>query len=126
MMETIRDLSDMLEIPFILVGMGRVRHNLTRFPAIASRVGQTVEFKVAPLADAQALVDQLCEVPVKPDLVEYLHRAAQGKFREIKEGLAAIERFGKRNPGMEIGVAEMAGQVLMNDRGTSKPVVVRL
>lgn len=125
MMETVRDLSDMLEIPFILVGMGRVRHNLTRFPAIASRVGQTVEFRPAPLADVQALVSQLCEVPVKSDLVAYLHRAAQGKFREIKEGLAVIERFGKRNPGQEIGVSEMAGQILMTDRGTGKPVVVR-
>lgn len=127
MMETIRDLSDMLEIPFILVGMGRVRANLTRFPQIASRIGQYVEFALAPLEDAQALVDALCEVAVAPCLVEYLHRVSGGKFREIKEGIAAIERFGKRNPPGDGGmtVAKMAGQVLLNDRSTGKPITVR-
>lgn len=125
MMETIRDLSDMLEIPFILVGMGRVRHNLTRFPQISSRVGQAVEFRAMPLSDAQALVAELCEVPVKPDLVEYLYSAAGGKSREIKEGIKAIERFGKRAAGQEIGINELAGQVLFQDRTNSKPVIVR-
>lgn len=125
MMETIRDLSDMLEIPFILVGMGKVRHNIVRFPAIASRVGQYAVFQPAPLEDIQALVSQLCEVPVKPDLVEFLYRAARGTSRETKEGIKAIERFGKRNPGKEIGLTEMNGQVLLNDRETGLPVVVR-
>lgn len=128
MVETIRDLSDMLEIPFILVGMGKVRANLTRFPQVASRVGQYVEFSVAPLDDAKALVTTLCEIEVAPCLVEFLHRVSAGKFREIKEGIAAIERFGKRNAPGEGGmtVAKMAGQVLLNDRETGKPILVRV
>lgn len=125
LMETIRDLSDGLEIPFVLVGMGRVRANLTRFPQIASRIGQVVEFVPAPLADAEALVACLSEVAVKPCLIRFLHQVAGGKLREIKEGIAAIERFGKRNPGQAVGVAEMAGQVLLNDRATGKPITVR-
>lgn len=127
MVETIRDLSDMLEIPFIMVGMGKVRANLTRFPQVASRVGQYVEFALAPLSDAQALVDALCEVQVAPCLVEFLHKVSGGKFREIKEGIAAIERFGKRNPPGDGGmtVAKMAGQVLLNDRDTGNPITVR-
>jgi DNA transposition AAA+ family ATPase len=125
LLETIRDLSDMLEIPFILVGMGRVRQNLVRFPQIASRVGQAIEFAPAPIEDAQALITQICEVPVRPDLVEFLHRVSGGKFREIKEGIASIERFGKRQDGAEIGMAEMDGQVLLIDRKTGKPITVR-
>jgi len=125
LLETIRDLSDMVEIPFILVGMGRVRHNLTRFPQIASRIGQAVEFSPAPLEDAKALVEGLCEVPVKADLVGFLHTVSAGKFREIKEGIAAIERFGKRQSGKEIGLAEMDGHALLIDRRTGKPILVR-
>ena len=125
MMETVRDLSDMLEIPFILVGMGKVAANLTRFPMIARRVGQTAVFSPMPLSDAQDMVTALCEVEVKPCLVEFMHRAAAGKSSEIKEGIAAIERFGKRNTGAAIGVAEMAGQMLFNDRTTGKPIIVR-
>lgn len=124
LLETIRDLSDLLEIPVILVGMGRVRHNITRFPQVASRVGQYVEFKPAALADVELMVKSMCEVEVKPDLVGFLHKASGGKTREIKEGIAAIERIAHLHSG-GIGIHEMAGQVLMNDRATGKPIVVR-
>lgn len=124
LLETIRDLSDMLEIPFILVGMGRVRHNLTRFPQIASRVGQYVEFKPADDGDVRAMLNALCEVEVKDDLAAFLAKSADRRFREIKEGIASIERFGKRNAGA-VGCNEMNGQVLLNDRRTGQAIVVR-
>lgn len=125
LLETLRDLSDELEIPFILVGMGRVRHNLTRFPQVASRVAQHVEFKPESIDDAAKLFKGLCEVEVKPDLVEFVHKAAKGRFREIKEAIAAIERIGQRQ-GKPMGLAELDGQVLFQDRGTGQPVVARV
>lgn len=109
------------------------RHNRPFRPEITTvldvhtrRIGQVVEFVPAPLADAEALVASLSEVAVKPCLIRFLHQVAGGKLREIKEGIAAIERFGKRNPGQAVGVAEMAGQVLLNDRATGKPITVRI
>ena len=125
-LETLRDLSDMLEIPFVLVGMGRIRHNLSRFPQILSRVAQPVEFKPCPLADVTNLVNGLCEVPVGVDLIAFLHKAAKGFTREVKEGIAAIERFGKRNPGKTIDCAMMDGLPLLTDRSTGKPILVRV
>jgi DNA transposition AAA+ family ATPase len=126
LLETVRDLSDMLEIPIILVGMGRVRHNLTRFPQVASRVGQYIEFKPAPLEDTRAMVAGLCEVPVQDDLVAFLHKVSGGRSRETKEGIAAIERFGRRNPDPNgVGLVAMSGQVLLNDRASGKPILVR-
>lgn len=122
-METIRDLSDMLEIPFIMVGMGKVRHHLTRFPQIASRVGQYVEFKPADLTDVQALVSNLCEVQVDPTLVEYLHKTSKGLIREIKEAIINIERHGKLNGGLAT-LDSMQGQILLNDRATGRPIRV--
>lgn len=99
---------------------------LATIPMIARRIGQTALFRPMPLSDAQAMVTALCEVEVKPCLVEFMHRAAAGKSSEIKEGIAAIERFGKRNANAAIGVAEMAGQMLFNDRATGKPIIVRV
>ncbi|MBF0372361.1 MAG: ATP-binding protein [Alphaproteobacteria bacterium] len=125
LLETLRDLSDMLEIPVVLVGMGRVRHHLARYPQIASRVGQYVEFAPATLDDTRALVKGLCEVPVANDLVEYLHRVSDGLVREVKEGIAVIERHGRRNPG-EVTLAALSGQTLLNDRRTGQPIVVRV
>ncbi|WP_421780756.1 AAA family ATPase [Kiloniella litopenaei] len=124
MLETLRDLSDTLELPFIFVGMGKVRTRLTKFPQIASRVGQYVQFQDVSLDDVLAMAKNLCEVPIKRDLIEFLHRASRRKMREIKEGLSSIERFGAINPGKEIGLDEMAGKLLLNDRITGKPILV--
>jgi DNA transposition AAA+ family ATPase len=121
-----RDLSDMTEIPFVLVGMGKVRHHLARFPAVASRVGKYVEFEKATIEDTRILVDGLCEVPVADDLVRLLHRESQGRVREIKEGIAAIERRARPNGGTcTVTIADMVGEVLLNDRATGKPLRVR-
>lgn len=123
MMETLRALSDFTEIPFVLVGMGRVRHQLTHLPQIASRVAAYVEFKPASLDDARALARDLCEVQPDDELLEFLHRVSEGHVRELKDGLARIERFGRRNGG-PVSLDAMAGQVLLNDRRTGRPVSV--
>ena len=125
MLETMRrGLSDKLEIPFILAGMGEIRSDMTRFSQAASRVSQYVEFGPATLEDVTQLVHDLCETPVKQDLVAFLHSASNGFVREVKEGIKSIERFSQKNPG-EIGMAEMEGQVLLNDRRTGKPILVQ-
>jgi len=122
-LETLRDLSDLLEIPFVFVGMGKVRANLTRFPQIASRVGQYVEFQPANRADVGKLVSELCEVEVAEDLVEFLHRVSKGRIREVKEGLMAIERFGKHN-AEKVTCKSMTGKVLLNSRENGRPIKV--
>ncbi|NYZ17028.1 AAA family ATPase [Azospirillum sp. RWY-5-1] len=122
-LETLRDLSDLLEMPFVLVGMDRVRAQLARFPQIASRVSQPVEFRPVSLEDTRALASQLCEAEVADDLVAFIHRASGGLVREIKEALAAVERFARRNPS-PVTLAGMAGQPLMNDRKTGRPILV--
>lgn len=125
-LETMRDISDNLEIPIILVGMGRIRSAITsRFPQIASRVGQYVEFKPATIDDTTALIKGLCEVEVADDLIAYLHKTSLGKFREIKEGIAAIERFGSKQGGQTITLEMMRGLPLLNDRKTGQPILVR-
>jgi DNA transposition AAA+ family ATPase len=125
MLSTIRDLSDFVEIPFVLVGMGKVRDSLTRFPQVTSRVGQYVRFEKLTPEDTEKVVRELCEVKVKDDLIALLHEKANGYIREVKEGIAHIERFGKMQDSAEIGVTEMNGQVLLNDRATSRPIIVR-
>jgi DNA transposition AAA+ family ATPase len=125
-METIRDLSDMCELPVILVGMGKIKNNLQRFPQIGSRVSQFVDFKPATQDDVRKFFDELCEVPIADDLVNFTHKVTRGMNREMKEALAIIERFGKRNPPDEGGLTmrDMSGEHLVNDRATSNPITV--
>lgn len=125
-LETIRDLSDMLEIPTILVGMGRINDNLKRFPQVSSRVSQRVKFEQASLDDVRLMFSSLCEVPVADNLLEFVHKVTQGFNRELIEAITRVEKFGLRNPPEEGGVSlsDMAGQPIIDDRRTSKTIRV--
>ncbi|SDH90170.1 AAA family ATPase [Roseospirillum parvum] len=125
LMEAFRDLSDLVEVPFVFVGMGRIGNAMTRYQQIGSRVGATVRFERASLEDVRAFVDTLCEVEVGDDLLAFLHQESGGLLRECKEAVANIERFGRRHGGGPIGRAEMAGETLMYDRKTGAAIRVR-
>jgi DNA transposition AAA+ family ATPase len=125
-METLRGISDAVLCPMILVGMGRLREHLRRFPQIESRAPHKVAFGRATIDDVAAMFAGLCEVPVAADLVQLVHRLSGGLNREIMEAVAHVERFGKRAKlGPEgVTVRAMEGQALMSDRRTGQPVVV--
>ncbi|MFB2531004.1 AAA family ATPase [Paracoccus sp. p3-h83] len=125
-MEAVRGVSDLKHMPTILVGMGKLRDNLRRFPQIESRAPNKVEFLPATLDDATALVSGLCEVQVAADLIALIWKLSRGFSREIVEAISAVERFGHRLDVGPQGVtrADMAGQVLMNNRETGKPIIV--
>ena len=125
-MEAIRGISDLKHLPTILVGMGRLRDNLRRFPQIESRAPNKVEFLPATLEDATTLVRGLSEVPVADDLIQFVWKLSKGFSREMIEAISAIERFGQRfAPGPDgITQADMAGQAIMNNRETGKPIIV--
>lgn len=125
-LETVRDIADILELPVILVGMGKVNDHLTRFPQVSSRVSQKVRFEKATLDDVQLLISQRCEVPVAADLVRFVATVSQGYNREVLEAIANIERFGLRMDVGDDGVsmADMAGMPIIKDRHTSQPVLV--
>lgn len=125
-MEAIRGISDIQFMPTILVGMGRLRDNLRRFPQIESRAPNKVEFQPAAIEDVSALIRGRCEVPVAPDLVSFVHRLSKGYNREVLDAIANIERFGRRmDPGAEgVTVADMGGLVIMRNRDTGKDIIV--
>ena len=122
-METVRDLSDALELPTILVGMGHVRSKLSRLPQIASRVAAYVEMLPASVEDVAAFLAERCEVPVAPCLIELLHQLSRGRYRELLEAIPHIEGAGPDGDG-PVTVAHMRGRVLLNDRATGRPIEV--
>ncbi|MGY9046298.1 hypothetical protein P775_11175 [Puniceibacterium antarcticum] len=125
-METLRGFSDRHEIPVILVGMGRLRDNLRRFPQIESRAPRKVRFMPANIEDTKALISGRCEVPVADDLARFVCKVSRGFNREILEAIAHIERFGLRSEcGAEgVTLADMQGQVIMSDRNSGNAIVV--
>ena len=127
LIDTIRDLTDISGVPFILVGMGQIRDNLTRYPQTASRINRYIRFEPATVEEVGEFLATKCEVPVAEDLTAFVHRATGGFNREIMEAIRSIERFGLRNPpadGNGLTLRDMAGQHLTNDRKSSRPIHV--
>jgi DNA transposition AAA+ family ATPase len=125
-LDTVRDLTDNLELPAVLVGMDKINTKLKRYPQISSRVSQRVHFTCATKEDVRQLIDERCEVRVADDLVDFVLKVTGGYNREILEAIARIERFGLiSTPGPDgVTLRDMAGQVIIDDRDTSKPVLV--
>lgn len=124
-METLRDLSDLLRIPFILVGMGRLRDSLASYPQIASRVGQYVRFEKASVADVRRFIDERCDARVADDLVGFVHQVTDGYNREILEAIASIERWERMNHRPDgVTLKDMRGVPLINDRRTGKAILI--
>lgn len=122
LLETLRDLSDLLENLVILGGEQRVTNRLgQRFPQIASRIIEIVEFRAATVADVRAMCDALSEVPISDDLVAEIHRASSGYYREIKNAIARAEPFGRRNPGKAVTLKDVVGKELCRDRRAGLP-----
>lgn len=124
--EGLRDISDLLYLPTVLVGMGTLRDSLRRYLQVGSRAPNRVTFTPLNLADVRKLIAGKCMVPVADDLAEFVSRASRGYSREILDAIRAIEAFGERlgDVGDGVTMADMAGQQLMIDRASGSPVYV--
>jgi DNA transposition AAA+ family ATPase len=122
--ESIRTLADMSDAAFVLIGMGKLKDNLVRYPQFASRVTRYCHFEPASFADVRLFMDMICEVKVGDDLCEFVRRATGGFNREIKEAIANIERFGFKHSDEVMTCSTMDSQVLVYDRKNGRPIYV--
>ena len=123
--ETLRDLTDLTEVPVIIVGMEEVRAKLLRREQISSRICQAVEFGLATKEDVKRLAGTLCEIGINDDLIEEIHQASGGVVRVVLDCLAEAERHGRRAKLKAVGLHDMAGQKLTHDWRTRKTVTAR-
>jgi len=124
-LEAVRDLSDLTEIPVILVGMERVQTKIARHKQISSRIAKVVEFLPATTDDVRISCEQLCEVTIQPDLVEEIYRQSKGFMRQVMNAIAVCEQTAKLNGLQKISTVEMAGKVLTHDWQERRPRAVK-
>lgn len=124
-LEAVRDLSDLTEIPVILVGMERVQTKIARHKQISSRIAKVVEFQPASLEDIARTCEQLCEVTITPDLVHEIHAQTKGLMRQVMNAIALCENTAKLNGLKEISTKEMVGKSLVHDWQERRPRLVR-
>lgn len=106
MSESLRDIHDMTSAPVILVGMGGIDQRLSSRKQLTGRVLQDVHFDALDRDDAKAIAAALCEVKVKADLLDAVHKATGGYVRNLVVALARIEEYAKLHGSDAIGLAE--------------------
>jgi hypothetical protein len=97
MLETLRDIHDLSEMPVVLVGMEGIERRLVHRQQLARRISQWVEFLPADLEDAGILAQTMCSVKIADDLLQALHPEAKGSMRLMAVGLARIQALGRAN-----------------------------
>lgn len=110
-LETIRDLYDLANVPIILIGYDKLPRKIKRLPQLFSRISQHVEFKPADFDDIQIMASDLVEhTVVQDDLLNDLLKASKGNFRDITVALGKIERFALSNDITRISAHQWADQ----------------
>lgn len=106
MTESLRDLHDMALVPVVLIGMAGIDQRLAHRKQLTNRVMQDVRFEPCDLQDARSIANGTCQVKVRDDLLEQLHRVSAGNVRNLIVGLARIEQHARAQGLAEIGAAE--------------------
>lgn len=104
LLETLRDVHDLTNVPIVLVAEGRGREALARKSERAwRRVSQVVEFKNLTVTDVQVMGKELALLDIPPAQAALIHeQAGGGVMGQVINLLEAIERLLKINPGQEI------------------------
>ncbi|MBF0096264.1 MAG: ATP-binding protein [Magnetococcales bacterium] len=124
-LEVVRSLTDKYEVVLVLVSMEQIQDKIAKLDQISSRVSVVVKMQPATLEDVKICCDVLCEVKIADCLTEEILFHTGGRYREIVNAIAAVERFGKRG-GLEVVTrAAMVGEVLTHDWRDESPRRVR-
>lgn len=114
-LDTFRALTDRVENTLVLVGTPRLESDVRKLRQISSRIADKAQYLPATVADVGILCRDLCEVGVADDLVEEIHHHTNGRVREILNAIDRVERFGKNNKKSLVALADMVGQMIVND-----------
>lgn len=113
--DTIRDLSDFLEIPVVLCGRDHVKPALQRKREVWTRISGVAEFGPLTLDDVALCCAEMARVQIGPDVVAEIHRQAEGYIREVVKAIRNVELIGRKVRDRAVTVADIGGQRLTHE-----------
>lgn len=102
-LETIRDIYDLANVPIILIGYNQLPKKVKRLEQLYSRISQHIEFQPADMDDITTMASELVtDTQIAHCLLAELLKESKGNFRRIHTGLNTIEAFARSNglPGI--------------------------
>lgn len=110
-LETIRDIYDLANVPIILIGYNQLPKKVKRLEQLYSRISQHIEFQPADFDDITTMAKELVtDTAIEGDLLEELLQESKGNFRRIHTGLNTIEAFARSNRLASINAAQWGNQ----------------
>lgn len=97
LIETLRDIHDMVQVPVILVGMGMVDKKLMRYKHLYDRLTEIVKFTPLTKTDVASIVAEMCEVKISKDGLDFMAEKCGGKFRSLRYFIRKAERVANVN-----------------------------
>jgi hypothetical protein len=126
-LEALRDLTDILETPVVMVGMDQAQAKIARHPQISSRVAVVVHFQPASVEDIAITARELLEgVSLQEDLVKEIQTQTKGRMREVMNALAVCERRARQSKASSLSKRDLDGQELTYDWQARKPRITKL
>ena len=105
---TIRDLADQSLVTFVLVWMEKAKEKLVKInPHFFSRCNSFYEFQPLNLNDAGSIINELCEIKVDEQIIQYIYSRCNGTLRIINRYIDALERIAKRMKKNELSFGEI-------------------
>lgn len=108
--EILRDIHDETDCPIIFVGMGLAHKKLERYKHLFDRFSEIVKFETFSIQDLKQIFEQLSEVTVNIDTIEFIHKK-YNRFRQIVQLINKLEIVAKDNNLTEI-TKEIVEQIL--------------
>ncbi len=108
--EILRDIHDETNCPIIFVGMGLAHKKLERYKHLFDRFSEIVKFETFSIQDLKQIFEQLSEVTVNIDTIEFIHKK-YNRFRQIVQQINKLEIVAKDNNLTEI-TKEIVEQIL--------------
>ena len=99
--EILRDIHDETDCPIIFVGMGLAHKKLERYKHLFDRFSEIVKFETFSIQDLKQIFEQLSEVTVNIDTIEFIHKK-YNRFRQIVQLISQFEIVAKENNLEEI------------------------
>lgn len=108
--EILRDLHDETDCPIILIGMGLAHRKLERYKHLYDRFSEILKFETFGVSDIAQIVNELSQVPISADAVEYIHQK-YNRFRQIVQLINKLETLAKENNLTDINL-EVIRQII--------------
>lgn len=119
LLDILRDIYDLIpSAPVILIGMEDIARKLQGNSRFARRITQWLEFTGIDREDARIVADTICQVRVKDDLLQSLHKESKGNIGRMVIGLSRIDKLGKASGLGEVAFADWGDRSFFYDQPT--------